>query len=109
MFVSRTLLESVPNTGRKTTPTGGSRLSVADRGEGEADWAKRGKWAGRASWAGVEKKKKGRGREREVLGWAGKRKERVKGFVFFFLGIRSNEFNSNLNSREFKLELNNKQ
>ena len=56
----------------------------------------------------MENKKKGRGREREVLGRAGKRKERAKGFIFF-LGIKSNKFNLNLNSREFKLELNNKQ
>jgi len=36
------------------------------------------------SWAGVEKKRKGRGGEREVLGRAGKRKERVTGFAFCF-------------------------
>ena len=87
---------------RRVPPVGGR-----DR-KGEAEQAAREEWAGRASWAGVEKKKKGRGREREVLGRAGKRKESVKGFVFF-LGIRSNKFNLNLNSRQFKLELNNKQ
>ena len=39
--------------------------------KGEAERAAREEWAGRASWAGVEKKKKGRGREREVLGRTG--------------------------------------
>ena len=87
---------------RRGPPVGGRER------KGEAERAAREEWAGRVSWAGVEKKKKGRGREREVLGRAGKRKERAKGFVFF-LGIRSNKFNLNLNSREFKLELNNKQ
>ena len=66
---------------RRGPPVGGRER------KGEAEQAAREEWAGRASWAGVEKKKKGRGREREVLGWAGKRKERVKGFVFvFFFG-----------------------
>jgi hypothetical protein len=32
----------------------------------------------------VEKKRKGRGREKEILGRAGKRNERVKGFAFSF-------------------------
>ena len=74
MFVSRTLLESVPNTGRKTTPTGGSRLSVADRGEGRRTGPNVGNGpAERVGPAWRRKRKEGEGRERF---WAGLERER---------------------------------
>jgi len=64
--VAAGLPESASPTGRKTTPTGGARLSAAER-RGRLIWAERGKWAG-----GRKK------REREV-GWAGLGRERFPG------------------------------
>ena len=56
----------------------------------------------------------GRGgkRKKERRRWAGpKGIEKERGVFFFshFFNKRFKQFNSNLNSREFKLELNNKQ
>ena len=55
-------------------------------------------------WAAGKK----RGKEKET--WAGPKGKREKemGFAFSFVKV-PNKFNSNLNSRELKLELNNKQ
>ena len=56
----------------------------------------------------VGKKKKRREKKRG-FDWAGpKIRERGKSFAFFFEND-PNQFNSNSNSREFKLELNNEQ
>ena len=96
--------ESAPNMGKKKAPTGGARLSVVVRGEGRrtgpsAEWTERVEWAGSED----EKKKK----EKEGVGWAERDTEGERCSIFLIK--RFKHFNSNLNLREFKLELNNKQ
>ena len=58
-------------------------------------------WAGGGVWAAG---KEGKERKREV-GWA---KNDREGEMFFFSTKRFKQFNSNLNSREFKFRLDNK-
>ena len=68
-------------------------LVIGERGGAER--------AERASWAGGRregKEEEGRGRERGVLGRAGKSREREKDFAFSF-EIDSNKFNLNSNFR----------
>ena len=82
----------------------GPPVGGCERG-GEADWAKYG--MGRACGMGRERgREKKRKRKRE---WAGLKDIGKEREVSIFLTKRFKQFNSNLNSREFKLELNNKQ
>ena len=82
------------------------------RGKRELGWKKEfGPGFGRdkkraAVWAAGKGKEKGE--EGDWAGWAEKRWGEGEMFCIFF-EIDSNLFNSNLNSGEFKLELNNKQ
>ena len=97
--------ESAPNIGKKKALTGGARLLVAVRGEGRRTGPSVG--MGRACGMGRERgREKKRKRKRE---WAGLKDIGKEREVSIFLTKRFKQFNSNLNSREFKLELNNKQ
>jgi len=59
-------------------------------------------------WAGLGCGKEGR--ERKKKAWAGPKGKREKEMGFAFSFVKDpNKFNSNLNSKELKLELNNKQ
>ena len=89
-------LEPKPGSAGKADPTGWSRLA-AKEGEGRGGTGRRGSWVGRRSWVDGEKKRKRRGEERGVLGRAGKREREIEKFSIF--EIVSNNFNSNLNSR----------
>ena len=77
--------------------------------EGALIWAGRVRWAGgreSLGWFGLRERREGK-KKRLGLGQKGKR-EKEMGFAFSFVKV-PNKFNSNLNSRELKLELNNKQ
>ena len=72
-------------------------LVIGERGGAER--AERASWAGRGCWAGGRREgKEEEGRERGVLGRAGKSREREKDFAFSF-EIDSNKFNLNSNFR----------
>jgi hypothetical protein len=60
-------------------------------------------------WARGERGMKRKEGRRGGLGWVDRDREGERGFYFFVSTKRFKQFNSNLNSREFKLELNNKQ
>ena len=92
------LCESPLFAGKRTDPTGGTRLAAA-AGErrGKADWAGRRNWAGaEGTWAAEKEKKR-----RE--GWAGKQGEKGKSFA------NSENTSIQIRIQEFKFEPNNKQ
>ena len=100
------LIESASLTrGRRPRQAEPARRLQREEREGASGWASRERKVGRQRSFGPREKGKRR-REEDGLGQKdiGKRE---RGYFFFF-NKRFKQFNSNLNSREFKLELNNK-
>jgi hypothetical protein len=73
----------------------------------EVDGPAQGNGPRRWPWARGERKRKGDGKGKWE--WVGLKGDRVRERFLLFFNKRFKQFDSNLNSREFKLELNNKQ